>query len=517
MDNMKEYQEKTQMEPAQGPETHQIAVGITPRMFSGLAKQNLNCAQSIRELVDNAIAARLADMKAIVWISMAPTRDKNYIWLVIADWGVGMDLAGLENALQLGSIPTGEDRLNEHGFGIDNALASLASAGSWTLYTHKQTGKYWKVSGPLKTVMTVREVADIELPEGCFLQWNNPSTVYVLRVPLTMMQTLQNRGGKCTDIVTLRSWLVEHLGVAYRGYLDLDPETMEPDAKIIVAAGKDYIAVPPIHVPMQVVETQRFKVELGGQVVPVEYKYGVLDLDRRDHLVHGKKAKYYYQENIKTQGIDIRLGKRVIATGQLEQIWQTESGHPLTRHNRFNDFVGEILIPELPRGVLSTLNNKSGIDPQDQDWQKLFAAISDFEPLANAQADGERALQKKWMDMLKAVNPDHIITDEVSVWPTGARIDVLDMVNDGPMMIYELKTKKGEPLNLYQMVMYWDGLVHCGNQPTEATLIVSSYSSDLAQMAQQINESHTPPRFPDGSASKPYCLKIATFADKHLE
>lgn len=44
MDNMKEYQEKTQMEPAQGPETHQIAVGITPRMFSGLAKQNLNCA-----------------------------------------------------------------------------------------------------------------------------------------------------------------------------------------------------------------------------------------------------------------------------------------------------------------------------------------------------------------------------------------------------------------------------------------------------------------------------------------
>src|SRR5699024_2569475 len=81
--------------------------------------------------------------------------------------------------------------------------------------------------------------------------------------------------------------------------------------------------------------------------------------DRRDHLVHGKKAKYYYQENIKTQGIDIRLGKRVIATGQLEQIWQTESGHPLTRHNRFNDFVGEILIPELPRGVLSTLNNKA--------------------------------------------------------------------------------------------------------------------------------------------------------------
>ena len=68
------------------------------------------------------------------------SEDKNFVWLVLADWGLGMDLATLENALQLGSLPIGEDRLNEHGFGIDNALSCLTAAngGSWTP-VHSQT------------------------------------------------------------------------------------------------------------------------------------------------------------------------------------------------------------------------------------------------------------------------------------------------------------------------------------------------------------------------------------------
>ena len=55
---------------------------------------------------------------------------------------------------------------------------------------------------------------------------------------------------------------------------------------------------------------ERFELELGGKVVPVEYRYGTLDYDKRDHLVLGGKAKYYYQGNQTSQGIDIRLGKR---------------------------------------------------------------------------------------------------------------------------------------------------------------------------------------------------------------
>ena len=90
------------------------------------------------------------------------------------------------------------------------------------------------------------------------------------------------------------------------------------------------------------------------------------------------------------------------------------------------------------------------------------------------------------------------MTDEMTVWPTGTRIDVLDEGAD-KRVIYELKATKGEPLHLYQLKMYWDGLVLDGVQPTEAVLIVPKYTSDLARMAELINDRLTPPALPDGA------------------
>ena len=188
---------------------------MTNRAFLGLSKQNLTCYQAIRELVDNAIAARKKGKKASVWICMAAdVEDKNYMWLVIADWGLGMDLQALENALQLGSIPTGDDRLNEHGFGIDNALVLPDRRQG------RQAGRSIPTSCPALTIKS----AGLLIP-ACWPPKPRPSTCRtaassVGRIPppsmccafpLCVAQTLQYRGGKCTDMVTLRSWLVEHL------------------------------------------------------------------------------------------------------------------------------------------------------------------------------------------------------------------------------------------------------------------------------------------------------------------
>ena len=136
------------------------------------------------------------------------------------------------------------------------------------------------------------------------------------------------------------------------------------------------------------------------------YVYGLLDRSMRDHLVQGGKARYYYQGSQPTQGIDIRLGKRVIATAQLGEIWRKEDGSALSRHNAYNDFVGELRIPELPRGVLSTLSNKTGIDHTDADWAKVFEALAAFPPIKNAQSATEKDLRIRWMQMLKATNPE---------------------------------------------------------------------------------------------------------------
>lgn len=500
---------------------HIVSIGITAHAFASLARQNLTCGHAVMELCDNALAAARPGEKALVQIVLCP-QGKDTVTLVVADWGIGMSPGALAAALQLGSIPISGSRLNEHGFGVKNALTSLSGGnGRWFLASRPaENYPYCLAQGPFDVQMTLYEVPDLAsmLPGGVHLCRPDPRTVICVEVPLSYARTLQTRGGPCSDAVTLRSWLLEHLGVAYRGYLELDPATMEPSARILLTVGDSTLPVPPIPVPMSNERVQRFTVELGGQPTPIEYRFGLLDADRRDHLISLStgpvKAKCYYQGNIPTQGIDIRLGKRVIATAQLGQIWCSDHGEPLARHNSYNAFVGELLIPELPRGVLPTLNNKTGIDPNDSGWKNLFGRLGVWPPPKAMRELTEEVLKRRWMEILQAACPEDKVSDECSVWPTGTRIDVVAQA-PGKLDLYELKAGRAEPQHLYQLKMYWDGLVLEGRQPTHGLLLAQSYSSDLQAMADLVNQL-PPPLGKDGKPSAPYALALATHAEKHL-
>ena len=499
------------------PGRHEIHINITRKAFDGLARQGMLFQQGVHELCDNALAAALPGEKARICVALAPADDKNFLHLAVADWGRGMGLDTLANALQLGSLPTGNDRLNEHGYGLNNALACLSGGSSdWSVYTRNGPGKYLQVNGPFDLTMGVALADAPDLPAGLDLQWPEPSTVIRIRVPMTIARTLQRQGNRrLSDLVTLRSWLVEHLGVAYRGYLELDSQTQEPGAKIAVTVAGSSLFVPPVPVPMMMARAEHLQVELGGQIVTMTYVHGVLDRTRRDQLVLGEKSRYYYQGSQPTQGIDIRLGKRVIATALLGEVWHREDGSPLCRHNSYNDFVGELVLPELPRGVLVTLNNKTGIDRNDPDWVKVFEALAAYPPVKNAQSAGEKELRLRWMRMLKATNPEDDVTGEVTVWPTGTRIDVIDQTKSGKCDIYELKAGKGEPQDLYQLRMYWDGLVLSGVQPTRGVLLAAGFAEHMAAMVPLLNALPAP-LFPDGTPSAPYNFSLATHAEKQL-
>jgi hypothetical protein len=264
-------------------------------------------------------------------------------------------------------------------------------------------------------------------------------------------------------------------------------------------------------VPIGDMKTQYFDIELAGNVYKLEYRYGTLDKVKRDLLVRNKPAKFYYQGNQPTQGIDIRLDKRVIATRQFETIWKTENKESqLSRHNNYNDFTGELIIPILPRGVLTTVNNKTDFNLDDPDWEKLFNKLNDFRPPKQVREKSEAELRKKWMQMLKATNPGEIITDERCVWPTGTRIDVYRETTDKRIIIYELKVGTGAPIDLYQAKMYWDGLVIEGVQPKEAVLMCEDFQTTLEEMANKMNKL-TPP-----NKSLAYNFKIEKLKDKGL-
>ena len=495
---------------------YEIPINITPKAFDGLRRQGMSFPQAVCEIVDDAIAAAGAN-QALACIAFAADEDKNYLHLAIADWGCGMDIGALANALQLGSLPTGCNRLNEHGFGLNNALACLSDEeGTWSIYTRKAPGDYLKVSGPFDVRMTVETVKALDLPEGMNLHWEEPSTVVYIHVPMDIARTVQRRSNfRLTDLSVLRTLLAEHLGVIYRGYLEQNPQTMDPYAKIAVSIGKNVQFVLPIEVPMTMAQCETLELELGGEIVTAKYVHGLLDKNRCETLVQGNRARYYYQGNQQTQGIDIRLGKRVIATAQLGEIWRKEDGNPIARHNSYNDVVGELILPELPRGVLATLNNKTGIDHSDHGWEKVFDVMQEYQPQKNALCLSEEELKRKWAELQRSADEENDVSTEFTVWPTGTRIDVLVRNDAGKCDIYEMKARKAEPLNLYQLRMYWDGLVLSGVQPTRGTLLAASYTDNLVQMVAMMNELPTP-CFPDGSPSAKYNFTIATHAEKHL-
>lgn len=492
-------------------------------IFKGLAKQNMMFHQCIGELIDNAIAAKRDDQKFKVDIIFIKNNgDENNVDVYVADNSKGMTLDIFQNALQLGESATTTSRLNEHGFGMKNALATLSGEnGYWKIWTKPIDGKtIYTAEGPFRPEMSIKE--ETQFPAEDFLP-SDISTLLKVSVKLSFIQSVQGRGAPSTDLETLRSWLIEHLGVFYRGYIEQDPETFENTGTIVVSIGNNSLQVPPIPVPLGHMETNYFDVEIGGDICNLTYKFGTLDVVKRDTSVRGKKTKFYYQGNQATQGIDIRLGKRVIATRQFDTIWKTEDGaSQLSRHPNFNDFLGELLIPELPRGILSTTNNKTDFNLDDDNWTKIFKKINEFRPIRLIRQKSETELRKKWINMLKVTSPDDIISDEKSVWPTGTRIDVYRKKSDGKIIIYELKVGTGSPIHLYQLLMYWDGLVLQGEQPKEGILLVDDFNTNLEEMANKMNQL-LPPYFPNPaghsnspSQSKPYNFKIERYGDKGL-
>lgn len=489
---------------------YQVKLIANEGIFEGLAKQNMLFHQCIGELVDNSIAAKSESKKFRVDVIFNKINNL-FCDVYITDNCKGMSLDILKDALQLGKSATSTNRLNEHGFGMKNALATLSGTnGPWELWTKDyESRKILHVKGPFKPEMEIDEVRSF--PSDEYLP-ADVSTMIKINVKLTFIQTAQGRGAPTQDLNVLREWLIEHMGVMYRGYLEQNRTTYDTDGIIVVSILTDSVQVPPIPVPLGNKKVEYFDVELGGHVYKLEYNHGTLDEVRRDVIVRGKKAKFYYQGNIPTQGIDIRLGKRVIATRQFETIWKTNDGRDqLSRHNDYNDFVGELLIPEPPRGLLTTTNNKTDFNLDDPEWVKIFDELNKIKPETHIREKTEKALKEKWIGMLKATNPRDKISDESAVWPTAVKIDVYRETEDNNIIIYELKVGNGAPQHLYQLKMYWDGLVLEGKQPKEAFLFVEDFNTVLEEMTNKINTELTPPK-----GSKPYNLKIEKHRDKGL-
>lgn len=231
-------------------------------------------------------------------------------------------------------------------------------------------------------------------------------------------------------------------------------------------------------------KTKSFTVEHNGYTIPVTVESGLLDAvtTKEDNVTGGYDLKHFYQNNEATQGVDIQLGDRVIATAQLESIWSRG------RHPSLNAFTGTVAvdISGLPRGFLNTLANKSDIDMSDSGWRAIFDAVASQVSLMESNPFSIEDYAKEFAKKL-AFDTGNEVELQFPLYANRTRIDVLEHLGEGQCRIYDFMSTKANLKSLEELRTHWDGMVSQGQQPISAVMYCPSRGPMLPHSCEEFN------------------------------
>ena len=116
----------------------------------------------------------------------------------------------------------------------------------------------------------------------------------------------------------------------------------------------------------------------------------------------------------------------------------------------------------------------------------------DYPPEKTTKKQSEEGLRKKVIakisivyDLTGAAKPGH-----KKVWGGGGEIDVYYEKNAEKVAI-ETKIDEATVLDVYQLLMYWDGLVHEGIKPSKGILIAAAFPAWVQAAIDNINQLST--------------------------
>jgi hypothetical protein len=325
----------------------------------------------------------------------------------------------------------------------------------------------------------------------------------------TSFEKFKSTYSRATKLGTLVEALREHLGVYYRHLLEYDQNhlTIRYYQNGDEASAEDAEVIPIFPVleknPDNMddypddVETE---LDVRGNV---RYKRGVVNWEKTREKYESKSIslvdgdeddppfRLYYRKNQSTQGVNIVFNGRTLQTSVLAEVWDNainfgDSGSDdrgtINGHNRYNDFVGEIVITD---HRFDTVNNKIGIDPDCAYWQEVKEELNDNEeyyPIKNGREQEERRYKKR----LKIKWQEDSVTDSVyeedGEW--GVSIDLRRRLEaGGAEYLYEVKRSRAGPQDVYQLIMYWDAhkRLDSSNQNLTKGVLAASRITDRAQ------------------------------------
>ncbi|MFB6200083.1 MAG: ATP-binding protein [Candidatus Nanohaloarchaea archaeon] len=466
--------------------------------FDALSNQPMDFQDALAELIDNSISASIEgpdyfeedqpediapenpDQNFRIQITII--RDGDTVEVIVADSGEGMtfDLID-EHLLSSGDTSQSTGILNEHGFGLKNALSVL---------TGNNTDSGFKIISRVEENPDKVTILDGPFPEATLKEkeyeesrelWNEGTETIAdprfgtrirFETDWSLFQSAYPRAGSLDKICY---GLREHLGVMYRHFLKTEsnqivlnwsekgteekgskevkpifPEFREGEEELEDGTKRDYY------------EVDKLKVrDEDGQPHTVIYRRGIVDWDKtRESYNHSNLAinsekgkspfRIYYRKNQTTQGLDIVYLGRTINTSLMEEIWDQiptdgEGFDSITTHNSYNSFVGELIILSED---FETVNNKIGINPNSELWNDLKQKLNEkeeFHPRKRGDEEVERDKKKRLKTHLQDDETTSNVTEESGDTKWGVSPDLVRELESGNEYLYELKRGKAKP------------------------------------------------------------------------
>lgn len=452
--------------------------------WRGIGGEFDNLKQIINEFVDNSISnfvAHKSDVVKNVAITFEQIKHNQYR-VTIADSGHG--ISDLNAAFSIGTQDIKDSTLNEHGFGMKHALAAAnpANDGWKVLSRNAKDEEFADVKSPYQyegQIVTYRPVSEWPGPfeRGTIVEFDaNQHLIDTLHKGLRgNFQTLQTN----IDI------LVEDLGYTYANFIQdgivmmtvayktLDMGSFETNTVSVVKPDVEETILPGIG---------KTQLDLGNGEVTLEYEFS---------SVRESDYKKYYKANMSTMGVEIRINGRVLADNLFKEIWGLE------KHNMYNYLLIQLnLVSDDPSRLPTTSTSKTSLRNDDPKLEKLYDWVKKQlpKPTGSASRAGhETELFDRLAEQLKA---SYTTVDEAAIvdreryafrdLDEKVRIDLYTSLNNRTS-IYEGKKDITTPKDVYQLMMYWDGLKYDQTSIDKGYLVAAEHPESVKQLINQKN------------------------------
>jgi hypothetical protein len=446
-------------------------------LWEGIAGHFDSLTQVIAEFVDNAVANFTRPEVTTRQITMRFTEaSPDLVGVVVEDTGTGID--DLRVAFRLGDRSKQDSPLSAHGFGLKHALATANRANDgWSVSTRTSddltAGRFRRVSAPYGFSLDVFHREGSSWPG----EHNGTGTVIEFTTSRALFDSIsKGTPGKPGFSKTLE-YLQEDLGFIYADLIK------GGQMLVSIRDGSSTIPVAAVE-PNWVDHYEQGKGEttivVDGHALEIEYEFGEIG---------PSKWLRHYGRNQRSAGVELRLNGRVIDSGLFTEVWGLEK-HPSYNHLLVKLNLNGTDKNELPK----TRSSKNGFHEGDPLLLGVFDWIRSLMPTPPKELTdfvGEKELverladtfSKLFDDTAMAVEPEFIVYQDTGSPP---RAD-LYFFDGHKRKVYEAKKKRADVKDLYQLVMYWDGMVHDGIPPSEGILVASEFADGVQTIIDQFN------------------------------